>query len=119
MATLTSCEVKTRYGMAPLCVARLTPKEVRGLTARQLLDRVCHVPQESEHARRAQRVLAEVMSERTRVIDLEVCRGHERPDMAGDPIDLDDIVVADDSPSEVPSPLTLSLSEPLCGGREG
>lgn len=118
MTTATSCEVKTRYGMAPTCVANLAPEEVLGLTARQLLDRVCHVPQEAEPARRAQRIMAEVVTQRGRVLDIEVCRGHERPDMAGDPMELDDIVVSGESPSQVPSPLTLSLSEPLCGGYE-
>ena len=115
----TACEVKTRYGMAPTCVATMEPEEVVGLTARQILERVSRAPQEGEPARRAQRVLAEIVVDPRRTLDLEVSRGRERPDMAGDPIELDDIVISGDSPSQVPSPLTFSLSEPLCGGQEG
>lgn len=106
-----------QYGMGAECTATLPDAEVNGKSAREVVTTVANTPQDTELAQGTAEVLKEIIGKR-RLIDVEVARHPDNGGRAGEPIEMDDIVIKKGD-EQIPESglLTLRLSEPYVGGR--
>lgn len=109
-------ETEITYGMGATCRAILPKRRVEGVSARDLISTVIDAPQSSDPARRAARVLKEVVGS-GRSVDVEVSRSFNGERTENQPVLLDDVVLrTDKGVTPVTEKIAIQVSEPYVGG---
>jgi len=108
-------DLGVEYGMSTRCCAILEPETLAGETVRQLISRVSNTDQETEPARRAVRVLRDVIRSR-RLVDVEVVNGPKNKFEPGKPVGLDEVILKPNNGQIKTDQLTLRVIEPYVGG---
>lgn len=108
-------DLGVEYGMSARCCATLEPETASGQTARQLISRVSSTEQETKPARRAARVIRDVILSGRRV-DVSVVKGSKEKLEAGKPVGLDQVILKSNGGQIETDQLTLRVREPYVGG---
>lgn len=108
-------DLSIEYGMSAPCCATLEPETLAGQTARELISRVSNTDQETEPAKRAARVLRDVIRSR-RLVDVEVVKNPKEKVEPGKPVGLDEVILKPNNGQPKTDQLILRVQEPYVGG---